>query len=463
MPKKRFYSFLIFICLLTIINSTSAKSLKVSKDGRFLVYEDGKPFFYLGDSAWELFHYLNRDETDKYLSDRAEKGFTVIQAVVIAPVDGLNTPNAYGDVPLTEKNPLQPNEAYFKHVDYVVDKAESLGLFMGMLPTWGFYWSSSNPERVIFTSENARAFGKFLGKRYKNKPIIWILGGDQNIKNEYERKIIDAMAYGLKEGDGGKHLITFHPRGPGFSSDYLHQADWLDFNMFQSSHGAHDHDNGLFAEHDYALEPAKPTIDGEPRYETVPTGFYFDGFNRQNRFDDYDCRQAAYWSLLAGACGHTYGDNNIWQMWVPAREPILSASIPWYEALDHPGAFQMGLLRKLFESRPFQKLVPNQSIIKDGPLTGGGKIRAAVASDGSFAFIYSPRGEKFSIDKSLIGGEKINEIWYDPRYGIAYKIHTTDTKGIQTYTPPTSGRGNDWILIIENADLNFPVPNTIKN
>ena len=150
-------------------------------------------------------------------------------------------------------------------------------------------------------------------------------------------------------------------------------------------------------------------------------------------------------------------------MWTPTLEPILSASIPWYEALNHPGVFQMGLLRKLFESRPFQKLVPNQSIIKDEPLTGGGKIRAAVASDGSFAFIYSPRGEKFSIDKSVINGAGINEIWYDPRYGIAYIIHTTDTKGIQTYTSPTSGIENDWILIIEDADLNFSLPNTIKN
>jgi hypothetical protein len=123
----------------------------------------------------------------------------------------------------------------------------------------------------------------------------------------------------------------------------------------------------------------------------------------------------------------------------------------------------MGLLRKLFESRPYQKLVPNQSFVKDGPLTGGGKIRAAVASDDSFAFIYSPRGEKFSIDKNLIDGTGINEIWYDPRYGIAYKVHTTETKGIQTYTPPTSGRGNDWILIVENADLNFSVPDTLKN
>ena len=457
MPGRR----LIYLFLFVLIDQfcfPGTKTLKVSKNRRFLVYEDQKPFFYLGDTAWELFHCLDLNEAEIYLSNRAGKGFTVIQAVILSDIDGLNSPDADGDLPLINKDPTRPNEAYFRHVDAIVDMAGRLGLFIGMLPTWGSYWKSNRPERLIFSPENALKFGQFLGSRYIDSPIIWILGGDQNIDNDHERRIIEAMAAGLKEGDGGNHLMTYHPRGPGFSSDYFHRAEWLDFNMFQSSHGAHDHDNGLFAEHDYMLSPPKPTLDGEARYETIPAGFYFKGSNSQDRMDDYDCRQAAYWSLLAGACGHTYGNNSIWQMWKPGKEPVLSAAVPWTDAMDHPGAFQMGLVRKLFESRPFQKLVPDQSMIQDGPLTGGGKIRASVAGDGSFAFIYSPRGEKFAIDKSRIQGLRSNEIWFDPRYGIAYAIHSTDTKGIQTYTPPTSGRGNDWILIIEDAGMNFPLP-----
>lgn len=69
-------------------------------NGHFLEYADGCPFFYLGDTTWELFHRLNREEANFYLEDRARKGFTVIQAVVLAKLDGLNTPNAYRDVPL---------------------------------------------------------------------------------------------------------------------------------------------------------------------------------------------------------------------------------------------------------------------------------------------------------------------------------------------------------------------------
>lgn len=435
--------------------------LKVSENRHYLQYEDGTPFFYLGDTAWELFHRLNREEADRYLENRARKGFTVIQAVVLAQIGGLTEPNAYGDVPLAGRDPAQPNEAYFRHVDYVVNKAEALGLFVGMLPTWGSYWNLTPGNKgSIFTVENARVYGRYLGRRYKDKPIIWILGGDRTITREEERAVMDAMAAGLEEGDGKTHLKTFHPSGPGLSSNHLHDSAWLDFNMYQSSHGAQDHDNGLYAEHDYALQPPKPTLDGEPRYEQMPVGFYFQNYSRQVRFDDYDARQAAYWSLFAGACGHTYGNNNIWPMWQPGRGPAIFSDIPWYEALDHPGAFQMTFVRRLFESRPFLTLEPYPSMVKAGPAAAGAKVRAVRAANGSFAFVYSPRGESFTVDKNAIKARRVKEIWYDPKYGVARQIHSTDNWGFQTYTPPTSGRGNDWILILEDEAAKFPLPGT---
>jgi len=440
--------------------------LRVHENGRYLTDADGTPFFWLGDTAWELFHRLNREEADRYLTNRAAKGFTIIQAVVLAERKGLDDPNPYGDLPLIDRDPAQPNEAYFTHVDYIVNKAAELDLVVGMLPTWGFYWK---PQDLIFTPENAYSFGHFLGKRYKDAPLVWILGGDANIDTAAERAIIDNMAHGIRAGEGqseGKsegqsedgHLITFHPRGTGLSSTQLANAEWLDFHMSQSSHGAPDHDNGLYIEHDYALTPTKPTLDGEPRYESIPVGFYYRNVDPYHRFDDYDVRQAAYWALLAGACGHTYGNNNIWQMWAPGRDAVIRADIPWWEALDHPGAFQMRFVRRLFGARPFANLRPAQWYVVDGPSHGGSKIRAAMAEDRSFAFIYSPRGENFTLDHTQLPYHTIKEIWYDPRYGIAHHVHTPTSRGIQTYAPPTSGRGQDWILIIEDAGANFPLP-----
>lgn len=455
---KQLATLLTTFCLLLGANLGHSQSLRVSDNGHYLIQEDGTPFFYLGDTAWELFHRLSKEEAELYLSNRAEKGFTVIQAVILAQLGGLTDPNANGDLPLIDSDPAKPNDAYFQHVDAIVNQAESLGLILGMLPTWGSYWSSLDPDGVIFSPENAETFGQYLGKRYKDKPIIWILGGDHNIHTEQEREIIEAMAKGLKAGDQGEHLITYHPRGPGMSSDYFHKEEWLDFQMFQSSHGGHDHDNGLFAARDYALTPAKPTLDGEPRYEQMPVGFYFQGVNRHDHFDDYDARQAAYWSILAGACGHTYGHNSIWQMYSSDRQPIIGAVVPWSAAIDHPGAFQMTHLKTLFEARSFHKLIPGEDFIKNGPMTGGGRIRSAIADDKSFAIIYTPRGESFTVDKGIFSAQRIKEIWYDPRYGISYPIHSGDTRAFQTYSPPTSGRGQDWILIIEDASLDMPLP-----
>jgi len=434
--------------------------LRVGPDGRHLVQADGRPFFYLADTAWSLFHRLTREEADLYLRNRAAKGFTVIQAVALSENDGLRTPNAYGERPLVENDPRRPNEAYFAHVDWVVDRAAELGLTIALLPTWGDKWHSRQNEpgpKVFADAATARDFARFIGRRYGSRPVIFVLGGDRNVETPEDLAITRAFAEGLKE-TAPKTLITYHPRGPGRSSDALHREPWLDFNMIQSSHTGRGSDNGGNVEHDRALEPAKPTLDGEPRYEALIVDFYMRGANPALRFDDSDARMAAYRALLAGAAGHTYGNNNIWQMWAPGREPVLGADTPWSEAIDHPGAFQMGHVRRLFESRPWDTLVPDQALLVGPNLPGDGFVRAAVASDRSFAFVYSPRGESVSVDQSRLEALDLTAWWFDPRYGRAYFVHTGVGTAIQVFTPPSSGRACDWVLVLDDASKGYLPP-----
>jgi hypothetical protein len=402
---------------------------------------------------------LNRQEAERYLTNRQRKGFTVIQAVVLAEQDGLNTPNAYGHTPLVDNDPTRPavkpgpGNDYWDHVDFIIKEAARRGLFVGLLPTWGDKWQSSRGGMgpKIFNPANASKYGQWLGRRYASAPIIWILGGDRNIYTDEDRQIIEALALGLRKGDGGAHLITYHPRGPGMSSDYFHEAPWLDFNMIQSSHAARDHDNGRFVQHDRALQPVKPTLDGEPRYERIPVGFYLKGADREDRFDDYDVRQAAWWAMMAGACGHTYGNNSVWQMWSPKHRPVIWADVPWDEALDDPGAAQMGHVRKLFERYEYQQLRPDPNFIVDAPHHGGAKVRGLRAADGSLAFVYSPRGKPFLINVGMMKQPRTKASWYDPRTGSLTELHTMDSVAFQTYAPPTKGRGNDWVLVLENV------------
>lgn len=422
--------------------------LKVSPDRHFLQTANGKPFFWLGDTAWELFHKLNREEADLYLKDRADKGFTVIQAVVLAELDGLNKPNPYGDKPLTGNDPAKPNEAYFKHVDYIVKKAEKLGLVVAMLPSWGDKWNKAwglGPE--IFTPQNAEVFGEYVGKRYKNNAIVWVMGGDRNIEDQNDRDIIVAMARGIKKGDEGRHLMTFHPTGARSSSEFFKDDTWLDFHMSQTGHSK-ESKNYTFNLKNRALTPLHPHVDGEPRYEDHPNQFNPGKFGWM---DDFDARQTAYWSMLSGAMGHTYGDHNIWQFYND-ENPVSWARTNWKVALGHPGAFQVGLMRKLFETYNWQRLVPDQTLIaKDNPETVEYEM-GSISQDGDFLMAYLPYGRKTTINTKNLKADKLTAALFNPRDGHKLALGEFDNSGTKAIAPPSEGRGSDWLVIIERKN-----------
>lgn len=456
----------------SLASAAGTGSLRVSDNKRFLVHEDGTPFFYLGDTAWELFHRLNRQEADKYLENRADKGFTVIQAVAIAEVDGHNAANPYGHLPLVDQDPARPAvqdgpaNDYWDHVDYIVDKANSLGLYIGFLPTWGRYWHDEVKDgKPLFTVENAQMYGRWLGGRYKDKRLIWILGGDRTIENDQQKQIIRAMARGLRQGDGGAHLMTFHPRGGSGSSKDFHNDDWLDFNMRQNGHNAKFNEGYQNTRADYDLKPVKPVLDGEPMYEDHPVSFRAKDLGHSI---SSDIRRPLYWDLFGGACGHTYGHHSVWQMWQPGRGPINGPLMPWFEAIDQPGAGQMQYGRWLMESRPFLSRVPDDSIIVTGPVPtsvpGAGRYRFVGTRDaeGSYAMVYAPVGRPFKVRMDAIKGPKVKAWWYNPRDGQATAIGEFPNTGEREFLPPDKGEMLDWVLVLDDATKNFPAPGTRK-
>ncbi|TDO05419.1 glycoside hydrolase family 140 protein [Sunxiuqinia elliptica] len=442
----------ILLNILLSILSWAQSDLRVSQNGRYLVYQDGSPFFYLGDTAWELFHRLNRAEASLYLKDRAEKGFTVIQAVVLAEHDGLNDPNAYGATPLINHDPSKLDEGYFEHVDYIIKKAEEYSLHIALLPTWGdklfkAKWGTG-PE--IFNRENAYTYGKFIGSRYKNQTnIIWVIGGDRNPRNETDdADVWRALAKGITEAVGGNDqaLMTFHPQTA--SSVWFHQDEWLDFNMLQTSHCA-DTQVWEKVSHDYGLSPVKPTMDGEPMYEEIPVCFDL----KNGYADPNDIRRRAYLSLFAGAHGHTYGCNNIWQMYAPERKPHIHATKPWFDSLDLPGAKSMTFVRKLMESRPMLERVPDQSLIINSPESYKDRIQATRGND--YAFIYSSSGLPFEVRMGKISGEKVKASWYNPRNGEVSDAGTYRNRGVIRFIPPSTGNSEDWVLIVDDISTKF--------
>lgn len=446
--------------------------IEISDNHRYLQHKDGTPFFYLGDTAWELFHRLNREEADLYLTNRASKGFTVIQAVALAELDGHTVPNAYGHLPLEQLDPARPatkagaENDYWDHVDYIIQEANRLGMYVGLLPTWGRYWHDNiyeNGNQPLFNPTNAQIFGEFLGNRYQDCQIIWILGGDRNIENEYQKQIIRAMAEGIKKGSKGRQLITFHPSGGKGSSEWFHNEAWLDFNMRQNGHNQNYPDAYSRTLDDYRLQPTKPVIDGEPLYEDHPLMFRPDRYGHSIAAD---VRRPFYWNLFSGACGHTYGHHSIWQMF----DPIFKRTAPnyplmsWKEALNQPGSQQMTYGRMLMESRPMKNRIPDDSIIVASSVTtaipGSGCYRFVATRDeaSTYLMVYAPIGRSFTVRTRLIKGEKLKAWWYNPRNGKAQRIGIFKNSGEMEFTPPEPGEVQDWVLVIDDASCSYPAP-----
>jgi len=464
MKKLLLFTFAAILCSLSV----SAQFLRVSGNQRFLVTSGGEPFFWLGDTGWEMLHRLDRQEMEHYMRNRSGKGFTVIQTVIVGEIDGLAFPNLEGHLPFEDFDPERPTEKYFEMVDFAVKKAQEFGLVLALLPTWHTYvLPGSHPllnEVAVFTPENAYAYGKFLGTRYKDASnIVWVLGGDWPAGPQIN--IWDAMARGLDEGDSASHLISYHPRGQQSSSTWLHNREWLDFNMVQTGHQAPSFNVYDWISRDYYLTPAKPVVNGEPAYEEI--GIWFNPANP--RHDDYEIRKQAYWSVFAGAFGHTYGNNNIWQMNNEDDSDRIWPTRSWDRALNSPGAGQLIHLRRLMESRPFLSRIPDQILLLgENPSHASDHIRvtrdgSAGKSNASYIMVYLPYYKSFKINTKVIPGSRLKVWWYNPQTGAAYLQAILDNQGEFEFSNwndliKEGMGGPDWVVVIDDVSAGYEAP-----
>jgi hypothetical protein len=203
-------------------------------------------------------------------------------------------------------------------------------------------------------------------------------------------------------------------------------------------------------------------IDGEPLYEAHPISFNAD---RNGHSIAADVRRPFYWDVFSGACGHTYGHHSVWQMWKPDRAPINNPLLPWFEALDDPGAGQMRHGRRLIESRPMATRIPDDSIIVvdrvKTSVPGAGRYRfvATRDRDGSYAMVYAPVGRAFSVHmKDAVKAETVRGWWFNPRTGSAEAIGEFPNEGDRRFVPPAPGEALDWVLVLDDASRDYPPP-----
>ncbi|KZV60446.1 hypothetical protein PENSPDRAFT_659533 [Peniophora sp. CONT] len=413
----------------TVSTAVPWKHLSISapSSGRYLHRtESGKPFFWQADTAWELFHRLNRSDIEYYLQDRASKGFNIVQAVVISELNGTTLPNFYGELPLHDADPLRPNEAYFTHVDWAVERAAEHGILIALVPTWGRYVNCGwHDGPVIFNESSAEWYGDFIGQRYPGLPKI--IGGDSNgfwscntssAQDAFRadptldpktllgpitdtRSVWSSMAKGLANAEqeaGFEPFVSWHPTnmwistpdtGLPYGHNYMNGTfGRVSMDAVQSGHNVPDNntldagfdvmmgwDSTLNYENIATMRAAfsGPVVGLENHYEGANIGFNAS----RPLWNASDVRHGFYNAYLSGSCGFTYGTQAVWQMYAPldqlARadlyiEPQLQqpSNESWRDALEYPGATHSGYVQRLFAGlsrATFDNMQPNRSFI----------------------------------------------------------------------------------------------------
>src|SRR5580765_2196555 len=411
--------------------------LRIAGDHRHLEDQSGKQFLIQGDAAWSLISALSKEDAEKYLDTRRRQGFNAIIVNLIE--HHFNGPtNHYGEGPFTKPGNFSlPNEKYFAHADWVIQKAEEKGFVVLLAPIYLGYIGTEEgwiDELTAAGPEKARDWGQYVGKRYgKYDNVVWVIGGDRN--PDSARESVDAVADGIVEADHHRHLVTAHCHPENSAIDQYRDEKWLKLNTTYTYGIVHEK-----IMIDYQRKPAMPFLMIESTYEN------------EHNASAAQIRRQAYWSILGGAAGQFMGNRPVWNF-----DP------GWEAALNSTGANDMMRLGALFKSRHWDEFVPDEKheVVVDGlgEFRGLDYLAAARTTDGATVIAYLPSRRPFTADLTRMSGKAVAAWWFNPRTGYATFAGQYPTTARQEFIPSEEG---DWVLVLDDAGRHSAAPGTVK-
>lgn len=426
-------------CLLMFAAAASAQQtaatrpFRISENHRYLVGQDGTPFLLQGDAAWSLIANLTKEDAEQYLQNRKAKGFSAVLVNLIEHKFAKNAPkNIYGEAPFPSMSDWSvPNEKYFQHADWVIRKAAENGQVVLLAPVYLGYTGTDEgfiDEVMANGPEKLLQYGQFLGQRYKDfDNIIWVMGGDRDPGPAREN--VDMIAFGIRQFDR-RHLFTAHCHSDSPPPEQ-YPGPWLDINTSYAYQIVH-----LRLIEDYHRTPAMPFF----LIETIYEG--------EHNSSEVQIRRQAYWTTLCGGFGHVIGNKPIWGF-----EP------GWQKAMDAVGSVGMMYWGKLFRSRRWFDLVPDQEhkVVTDGlgEFWGLDYLTAARTSDGGTVIAYMPTTRTITVDMTKLSASKVNAWWFDPRTGKSTSAGSFPASGSRQFTPLAQG---DWVIVLDDASQKLGPP-----
>lgn len=436
---------LVCVGVLTIAGGLGAAPgypVKVGSTGRHVVDQNGVPFLLIGDSPQGMIANLSLADAEVYFSSRQSYGYNAVQIHLLAgpTFNGRSDFSTQdGITPFTTDGDLStPREAYFARVDDIVNLAAQHDMLV-------FLTAAETIDGLTLFKNNGvtkcRAFGQYLGNRYKNyKNIVWNYGNDFQTWRTSDIDVILAVADGIND-TAPNHLNTAW-------LDYLLSASrdsaafdsriQLDFVYSYYSTYAKTLD-------EYSKSPAKPIHLGEANYEEESLRGYLT--------TPFILRKQNYWAMTSGASGVFSVNGYMWRF-----EP------GWELRLDSTGTQQLAHFINLFSSISWWKLVPDSThqvmtagygtYAALGGINTNDYASAAMTDDGTTMVAYIPTIRTITVDMSRLAGPAIAR-WYDPSNGASVAIPGSPlpNTGMLSFTPPgnnADGPGNeDWVLVLE--------------
>jgi chitodextrinase len=419
--------------------------LQLSSDRRTLLDQNWRPFFMNGDTAWALFAQISKEDAAFYFANRQQKGYNAVLASLIERRFASNAPrNVYGDAPFATGGTFTtPNESYFAHADWVINAAAEKGIVVIVDPLYLGYACGNEgwcPEVRQASSSALRSWGRYVGARYRNFPnIIWMIGGDVDpVAAGIAGKVREFVA-GLRENDT-VHPITAHNDRGQSAMDPWPNEQWLDVNNIYTGSTTY-----IEALSEYNRGAAKPLFFVEGYYEN------------EHGMTSTGLRNQAYSAVLSGAtAGHLFGNCPIWNFGFTAG---FCTPTNWQQQLDSTGSRTVAHVGRLFLSRPFNDLVPDQAhtVVTAGYQSGLSYAAAARTSSGGTVIVYMPSRRTITVDMTKVSGTMARAWWFNPSTAQTTLIGDFATSGSRQFTPATFG---DWVLVLDDLALGLSAPGT---
>jgi hypothetical protein len=421
----------------------------VSPSKRFLEDARGIPFRIQGEGAWSLIANLTAHEVDLYLEDRAKKGFNTVLVNLLERRYAEKAPNnRAGNAPFkTPGDFSMPDTAYFDFAEAVVDKARVRGFLVLLVPAYPGYGcpSSPSPENEGWSAEMGKAspeacfsYGRSVGQRFgRYDNVVFVQGGDCM---PAPGSALEACALSVLKGIqqvAGSALETGHFSPNTTSLDEAAFAPFMQLDavyQYATPHSA--------CRRAYARTPPLPAFLIESGYE-----------NEQIQGSEPPTRKYLYWGSLNCTAGVVFGSRPVWLF-----------GEGWKQSLHSPAAYDVARLGRLFDTLPWEDLIPSgvtgmRTLVTAGGGTPGGQdeVVAAATEDGQALVAYVPPGNGLGerdivVDVRALSGTATAR-WYNPWRGTSVPIGRVPNETPWWFTTPgDNGSGyDDWVLVLTSS------------